>query len=548
MSPLPRSTCVSIVMTARERHALTLRAIESVLAETAPPFRFIYLDVQSPPALRAELQALAASGRIELRSFDQPMWPQAARQSVLAELDGDFVVFMDNDVVVSPGWLEALLRCARETGAGIVGPLYLWGDGRARPRIHMAGGRLVETREAAGRVLDESHVLFNADPEQEAASLQRRPCDFVEFHCMLVRRELLADGIFDPRIRCVHEHVDVALTARERGASIWFEPAAQVTYLAFAPFTLDDLQLLRARWDASEGEASIAAFARKWQVIDDGRSFWGVRTFLKNHVATSDPIRPALRARPEQDLPMQRAELAQTRSDLLDLAQAHGYAGGDLRTLSDACERASLVMNAGYRPCGRPFLNHLIGTASVLVRYGFRIDLVAAGLLHAAYTHCPPFQAGPAAAIAQVEALLGGRGSQVERLVRDYTLRETRLATLAADPPGATLVGDAELLMLVAANEIEMYLSGEIRYSGRADTLSAECLNQVSALAQHLGVAGLAATLVQLRADERPVSAELQTRTTVSYRIAGGAQPAVNMVSELPRLLAERARIERATP
>lgn len=541
MNAAPAPSRVTLVMTARERHALSLRAIDSVRANTTPPFRFIYLDVQSPAMLRAELQSRAAAGQIELRSFDEPLWPQAARRRILDDLSGDHVVFIDNDVVVEPGWLDALLRCADETGAGIVAPLYLWSDGVGRPTIHMAGGRIAAQETPEGRVLDESHHLMNADPEREV--LVRRRCDFAEFHCMLVRRSLLHDPrMLDPDIRCVHEHIDTALVAGELGAEIWFEPAARVTYLAFAPYTLDDLPMLRSRWDASEGEASIAAFVRKWRVIDDARSFGGVRQFLDRHVARIDPIRPALRERPAQSMPMRRDELAQTRSDLLDLAQVHGYSGSDLRSLSDACARAQLVMNAGYRPCGRPFLNHLIGTASALVRYGFRIDVVVAGLLHAAYTHCPPVQSGAAAAVAQIEMLLGGRDSAVERLVHDYTLRESQHAAIALDRVGDLTTHEAELLMLVAANELDMHLSGEIRYTGRADTLAPLALDAIDAVAVRLGARGLAASLRHCVAESASVAPALLTGAAASYRIGGRTPGAMPMVGELPRFLAERAR------
>jgi glycosyltransferase involved in cell wall biosynthesis len=541
MNAAPAPCRVTVVMTARERHALSLRAIDSVRANTAPPYRFLYLDVQSPAALRAELRSRADAGQLELRSYDEPLWPQAARRSVLDELSGDYVMFIDNDVVVEPGWLDALLRCADETGAGIVAPLYLWSDGIGRPTIHMAGGRIVAQETPEGRVLDESHHLMNADPEREV--LVRRRCDFAEFHCMLVRRSLLRDPrMLDPDIRCVHEHIDTALVAGELGAEIWLEPAARVTYLAFAPYTLDDLPMLRSRWDADEGEASIAAFSRKWRVIDDARSFGGVRHFLDRHVARIDPIRPALRERPEQSTPMRRDELAQTRSDLLDLAQRQGYSGGDLRSLSDACARAQLVMNAGYRPCGRPFLNHLIGTASVLVRYGFRIDIVVAGLLHAAYTHCPPVQSGAAAAVAQIEMLLGGRDSAVERLVHDYTLRESQLAAITVDRVGDLTTHDAELLMLVAANELDMHLSGEIRYTGRTDAIGASTLEVIDAVTDRIGARGLAVGLRRCIAEAAPVAPALLTGAAASYRIGGRTPGAMPMVGELPRFLAERAR------
>lgn len=536
---------VTLVMTSRERHALSLRAIDSVLANTTRPYRFLYLDVQSPDGLRSALRARADAGQFELCSFDEPLWPQAARRRVLDELAGDWVVFLDNDVVVEPGWLDALLRCAEDTGAGIVAPLYLWSDGVRRARIHMAGGRIVEQQEAAGRVLDETHYLMNADPDVEV--LVRRRCDFAEFHCMLVRRDLLDDPrMLDPAIRCVHEHIDIALVAGDLGASIWFEPEARVTYLAFAPYTLDDLPMLRSRWDAREGEASIAAFASKWNVIDDRRSFGGVRTFLAHHVARVDPIRPDLRERELQSLPMARSELAQTRSDLLDLARQHAYTDADLRALSDACVRAQMIMNAGYRPCGRPFLNHLLGTASVLVRYGFRIQVVAAALLHAAYTHCPPVQAGPSAAIGQVEAMLGGRDSAIERLVHDYTLREASAWIGRPEHVGDLSTHDAEILMMVAANEIDLHVSGEIRYSGRKDELGTATLACIDAVALRLGASGLALTLQEALAASLPAAPELQTRTAASYRIGGRTPAPVPMLSDLPHWLSKRVRDEAA--
>ena len=535
---------VTLVMTARERHALTLRVIDSVRANTPLPHHFIYLDVQSPPALRAALQARAADGQFELRSFDQPLWPQEARRGVLPDIDSEFVVFIDNDVVVEPGWLDALLRCADETGAGVVAPLYLWSDGVRRPTIHMAGGRIVEENTPDGRVLDETHHLMNADPERE--QLERRRCDFAEFHCMLVRRALLDDPrILDPGIRCVHEHIDTALVARELGSDIWFEPAARVTYLAFAPYTLDDLPMLRSRWAVRDGEASIAAFARKWNVVDDARSFGGVRVFLDRHVARVDPVRPAAQALTEMHEPMHRQELVQTRSDLLDAAQGLGYSTNELRTLSDACARAQMVMNAGYRPCGRPFLNHLIGTASVLLRYRFRIQVVAAGLLHAMYTHCPPIGAGPQAMIGQVEAMLGGRDSPIERLVHDYTLRESTTGMEGPAAIGEWTTHDAEILMIVAANEIDMHLSGEIRYSGRSDGLSPATLDAIEAVARRLGAPGIASTLRRAIAAPAPVAAEMQTRVTASYRIGGRTPAPVNMLSDLPQWLRQRQGVER---
>lgn len=530
---------VTVVMTARERHGLTERAIDSVFRHTPLPYRFLYLDVQSPPWLRELLARRAAEWHLQIVRFDEPLWPQQARIEVAADFTSEYVVFIDNDVEVSSGWLQAMLNCADETGAGIVGPLYLWGDGATPPKVHMAGGKMVDRIDPDGRVIEESHEGMNADPDDPSLDLQRRACGFVEFHCMLIRTDLLDQGrLLDPDIACVHEHIDVALGARERGFEVMFEPAARVTYLAFAPYSLDELSLLRRRWAPAAGEASIAAFCRKWRVVDDERSFWGVRTFLQRHVAGIDPIRPDSLHIESASLPMTRSELCQSRADLLDLAQAVGYQPDELNTLIDSVARAQLFANAGYRPCGRPFLNHLIGTAGVLVRYGFRVDIVAAALLHAAYTHCPPMQGGARAAVTQVEGLLAGKGSRIERRVRAYTQRERTGASLVVNASAsANSVFDAEILMIVAANEIDMHLSGEVRYTGRSDVMSAAQIGDVVEVCAVLGVPGLAETLKAVIAAHTSPPVELRSGMQISYRLGGRVPGPISMISDAPSAL-----------
>jgi glycosyltransferase involved in cell wall biosynthesis len=317
---------VTIVMTARERYGLTVDAIDGILRHTPGPYRLIYVDAQAPEWLREALAPYQARGDLEVLRSDDGLWPHVARRNVLPGVASEYVVFIDNDVLVAPGWLEAMVRCADETGAGIVGPLYLWGGGAAPVRVHMAGGQLTRHEAEGGRVLGEAHLLVNADPAEVAPDLKRQPCDFVEFHCMLVRTALLDGGaLLDPDIHCVHEHIDLSLALEARGARTWFEPAAVVNYQAFAPFALSDLPLYRVRWSVAAAEHSIAAFSAKWGVLDDERSFGAVREFVRGHMARLDPMRPNHPPQPDRDQPMRAEELCQTRSALLDLAVARGY-------------------------------------------------------------------------------------------------------------------------------------------------------------------------------------------------------------------------------
>ena len=525
---------VTIVMTARERHSLAEHAIESVVAKTPRPYRFIYVDVDSPPWLREVLAARAPSWNLEIARIDEPLWPQQARVRMTETIRTEYTVFIDNDVEVERGWLESLVACADATGAGIVGPLYLAGDGVQPARIHMAGGRLQESGSPEARVLDEAHVLVNEDPARVAEQLSRKPCDFVEYHCMLMRTELLRANVVDPDIRCVHEHIDSSFSARRLGYATWLEPSARITYLAHHDYLLDELHFFRNRWTQQEADASIAAFCRKWNVIDDARSFAGVRRFLVDHVSQVDPIRPALCHHPEHKGEMSARELRQTRSQLLDLARERGYTRNELATIANAYHLAHILVDGGYRPCGRPFINHLAGTAGVLVRYGFRCEVVAAGLLHSAYTHCPPHAAGVREATKAVCAALGGRGSPLERRVRRYTLRDTAGASAVAAADCSTLsLPEAETLAVVAANELDMHLSGEIRYTGRTDLLDASAMEPIAHVCDVLGVSGLYHTLRREQAQAASVPREFMATMRFSYRIGQDRRSAVPMASNV---------------
>jgi hypothetical protein len=505
---------VTLVMTVRERYRLTLRSIEDILAKTPIPYRFIFSHGVLPAWLDEALAGLEKAGRLERRFFPDLTWPQHLRRAVLDEIDTEFTAFIDNDILVSEGWLERLLQCADETGAGVVGPVYLWGDGDTPPKVHMAGGMLHETLiEGRPRLLKEVHGNIDGDPAAVLPTLKRGPCDFVEFHCMLVRTALArAPGIFDPEIVAVHEHINTCLGIKALGGHTVLEPAVQVTYLAHAEQILEDLPLMRSRWDDNATEASIQAFCRKWNVDPDNRSWGGVRGYSSGLRWKSDPLRPRSIGDGHHLRPMTRGELPQTRSALIDLALARGYGSTEVALLARTCAAASLLFDGGYRPCGRPFLNHVIGTAGALVNYDFCIECVCEGLLHSAYTH-------RRLTVPQIQEVLTRLHPQIELRVRMYTQRQRSGGEHAAL---MSTTRDTEIAAIEAANEIDMRISGEYAYSGRSPEISADVARH---LAQHLeiiGVPGMARTMLDAIALPQQAPAELVTRLAESYRIGPG--------------------------
>jgi hypothetical protein len=511
---------VTIVLTCRERHGLTEATIETVLRNTRMPFRLIYADVCAPEHVRTKLAMRAGEWPIEILRFDEPLWPAEVRRRLAPMIDSEYAVFIDNDVLVAPGWLERLYACAEETGAGIVGPLYLWGANARSERIHMAAGILTETKENGGIVLVEQHRY--GDHRVGQVPLQREPCDFVEYHCMLMRKALFREpAVFDEEILCVHEHIHASLIARRLGYKTWFEPEAQVCYLALAPYRFSDLPLFRWRWSHEAGEQSLAAFAARWGVIDDDRSFGDVRNFLCDHRADVDPVRSTLQDPRFANAPMQESDLKQNLTGLLELARARGYSGTDLEKIKWAHWTALLLANGGYRPCTRPFIAHLIGSASVLTHYGFETRLIQTALLHAAYSHAPP--AGtPQAAIEAVTRALGALGQTVERMVRAYTVRGERWRRLAemANWQDVAVMAEIDIAVLGMANHVEMHLSGEMRETGR-DTEEPAAISKAAEVCAILGVPRLAMTIAALEQGPRAAAAN-HPRLQQSFRIVDG--------------------------
>ena len=113
--------------------------MRSVLNETSVPFELVYVDGASPPLIRDELREMAEKYGFTLVREERILSPNEAKGMAIPFIQTEFSVFIDNDVLVVGDCLGALLRCAEETGAGAVAPMYLERLGPAE-KLHMLGG------------------------------------------------------------------------------------------------------------------------------------------------------------------------------------------------------------------------------------------------------------------------------------------------------------------------------------------------------------------------------------------------------------------------
>jgi GT2 family glycosyltransferase len=277
---------VTIVVVPREQFSKAKASLESIYAHTQLPFDLLYVDGNSPASLRTYLAAQARERGFRLLRGERYLTSNEARNLALPHVRTPFIAFVDNDVFVTPGWLDALLCCAEETGAWVVGPLYCFGkDGSSgAPVLIHTGGADLRIVEEGGRRLYEEHRHVNAPVAEVLPRLRREPIDLVEFHCMLVRRDAFErTGPLDERLLSFLDHLDFCLTVRQAGGAVYFEPAAVVTHLAPPPFALMDVPYFLLRWSDAWLYGSSRHFAEKHRLRLDDRDLVGHVWFRNGH-------------------------------------------------------------------------------------------------------------------------------------------------------------------------------------------------------------------------------------------------------------------------
>lgn len=258
------SPLVTVVMVPRERFQLTARALETVYECTDTPFEFVCVDGNSPKPQRRYLEREAGRRGFTLIRTDRYLSPNRARNIGLQEVRTRYACFVDNDLIVTPGWLGSLVECAEATGAWVVGPLYFEGDPEDK-RVHMAGGDITLEGERPHRRFKDHHRHMKEYLGDLREPLQRERVDYVEFHCCLVRMDALAEiGPFDEKFVNSREHIDLCLLTHEAGGEVWFEPDARVTYATPPPFgTWRDIPYFMLRWSEAWTAASLQHFCDK---------------------------------------------------------------------------------------------------------------------------------------------------------------------------------------------------------------------------------------------------------------------------------------------
>jgi GT2 family glycosyltransferase/SAM-dependent methyltransferase len=210
---------VSIVIPVYNNVRLTLECLTSVLERTEN-VRYEVV-VANDASTDGTKEILALVRHLAYFENQQNLGFLRTCNAAASRTRGEYIVFLNNDVQVTRGWLRSLFETfATYEGVGAVGPKVLYPDGR----------------------LQEASAVINTDGSVQLIGLADDPArprynyarevDYCSAVCLMVRREhFLEVGRFDERLApAYYEDVDLCLRLRERGLRIFYNPAAVIVH------------------------------------------------------------------------------------------------------------------------------------------------------------------------------------------------------------------------------------------------------------------------------------------------------------------------------
>jgi GT2 family glycosyltransferase/glycosyltransferase involved in cell wall biosynthesis len=216
---------VSIIIPNKDQAALLRECLDGLMCKTSyRRIEIIIVDNGSTQADAFTLYREVEKLGVRIVFFDQPFNYSHACNLGASVSKGELILFLNNDVeIISPGWLDEMVRYALLPGVGITGAKLLYPDGR----IQHAGV-------AIGLFMLCGHV-FRMAPEHQwgifGSPSVTRNWLAVTGACLLIRRTAYDRvGGFDESFTIAYSDIKLALDVWRAGYRVVYNPAAVLTH------------------------------------------------------------------------------------------------------------------------------------------------------------------------------------------------------------------------------------------------------------------------------------------------------------------------------
>ena len=213
----------SIVVPVYNQLDYTEACFASLEANTRYPWRLIVVDNGSQDGTREYLADLSARwDNLTVITNERNLGFTLATNQGMRAADGRYVVLLNNDTTLTPGWLQGLVMVAEsDDRIGIVGPKILHPE---RHNIWVIGGLVFRkgglVDPPPGQHAERDDPSFRAPFE----------CQYVEGSCMLVKRTVIEEvGTLDEAFApAYYEDTDYCFRAREAGFRLVYSPYSEI--------------------------------------------------------------------------------------------------------------------------------------------------------------------------------------------------------------------------------------------------------------------------------------------------------------------------------
>ena len=223
---------------------------------------------------------------------------------------------------------------------------------------------------------------------------------------------------------------------------------------------------------------------------------------------------------------------AQTNVQLFNQLRSEGYSEKERALISDTYEFGMRIFTGLYLASGKPFIDHLVGTASILASLHAPVEVLAASLIHAAYLHGDFGSIRKGVTNVKREEVRRAVGEQIEEYIARYDRLPLGLRKTAAlhDRFDNLDTLDRTVLLMRLANELEHHLDlGALYFPGEKEQRGHQRYMEaygplVVTMAERLGVPSLAAelrmVLGRIAAVDPPLEPCVRSKDTSAYLIA----------------------------
>lgn len=244
---------VSIVIPLFNQLEYTRSCLESLRRNTSADFELILIDNASNDGTSDYLETL--SNIVIISNLENRGFAGACNQGIIAA-SGEWVVVMNNDVILSQGWLQGLLSAAGERQLDMVSPAIR--EGSLNYDFEAYAEELTGRMKAVVRLGAVNGICFMAH-----------------------RRVFAAIGVFDENFRIgQYEDKDLFLRALRAGFQLGTVGAAFIHHFG----SITQKALGARRETPGYACANKAYFTRKWQLPWWKRSIMRLRGRLKNRL------------------------------------------------------------------------------------------------------------------------------------------------------------------------------------------------------------------------------------------------------------------------